>query len=121
MKRGTGIKGIRSISVSDKHFLDKNITILRPLLDWSKDDILSYCTEHSLEYALDPTNDDETTSERNTIRHLLKQHFHTLQRHDSFRTLYDYISLQQDKEHHSIIKNNHSNNIIHCMTSKENV
>ena len=91
MKRGAGMKGITSITVSDPHFLDTDITILRPLITSSKDDILAYCKHYKLDYALDPTNNDTDYSERNMVRKLIAEHFHTPQFTQSRQTLYDHL------------------------------
>lgn len=99
MKRWTGIKGISSITVSDTHFLNKNITILRPLLRHTKQEILDYCKEHKLLYVIDPTNSDIKYSERNAIRKIISENLWTPQFYKSRQILYESIedSLQEQK------------------------
>lgn len=97
MKRGTHINGILNMSVSEPHFLDPHIHIIRPLLAWRKEDILHYCQHHHLEYVNDPSNADPTVSERNDMRLLLQQHFHTSNRHQSWKNVYDSFTIQQKR------------------------
>lgn len=59
--RGSTLKGLCSIpAVRDG--------IIRPLLNCSKDEILAYCKDNSLDYVTDITNSD-TAYSRNRIRH----------------------------------------------------
>lgn len=45
-----------------------NMNIIRPLLDFSKEELLNYCKDNNVPYALDSTN-FELTFERNKIRY----------------------------------------------------
>ena len=63
--RGTGVKGLRGIA-SVKQLSD--IIMLRPLLDFDKQDILNYAREHGLKWVEDPSNQN-TYYKRNAIRH----------------------------------------------------
>ncbi len=61
LSRGSSLRGLCSIpAVRDN--------IIRPLIECSKDEILEYCTENSIEYMTDETNSDVKYS-RNRIRH----------------------------------------------------
>lgn len=63
LMRGTGIKGLTGIpSQRDR--------IVRPLLDWTKADILDYIQEHDLQYVTDSSNLENDVT-RNKIRNLL--------------------------------------------------
>lgn len=62
--RGAGLKGLCGIS-SARPFGTGSLT--RPLLRLTRREILSYCTEHALEYVTDSTNAD-TAYTRNRIR-----------------------------------------------------
>lgn len=63
LMRGTGIKGLTGIPA-------ENGRIVRPLLSWSRNDILAYLQENKLDYITDSSNlEDEAT--RNKIRHQL--------------------------------------------------
>ena len=64
MKRGTGLKGISNITVSDPHFLDSNIIIFRPLITNTKQEIIEYCKHYNIAYVMDPTNSNEDYSEK---------------------------------------------------------
>lgn len=63
LMRGTGIKGLTGIPA-------ENGRIVRPLLSWSRNDILSYLQDNQLDYITDSSNlEDEAT--RNKIRNQL--------------------------------------------------
>ena len=92
MKRGTGLKGISSISISDPHFLDNNITIVRPLITSNKKEIIQYCKKHTIEYVVDPTNQDIHYSERNAIRKIIQKDLWTQQFYNSRQLLYESLT-----------------------------
>lgn len=50
---------------------DGRPTIVRPLLDVTKSDIITYCTTRNITWFEDATNKDPHLTERNTIRHIL--------------------------------------------------
>lgn len=58
----TGYSGIKKISKQDNYY------IIRPLLNYTKEDILSYINKNNIKYFEDYTNND-TTYTRNRIRH----------------------------------------------------
>ncbi|MDD2430260.1 MAG: tRNA lysidine(34) synthetase TilS [Firmicutes bacterium] len=62
--RGSGISGLRGIPKTRK---DEEFYYFRPLLGFSKKDILDYCKSYSLEYVEDETN-FEADYKRNRIR-----------------------------------------------------
>jgi len=65
LTRGAGIKelyGMEEISIR------KNYTVVRPLLNDSKKEILEYLNKHQLNYFYDKSNDDESFT-RNYFRH----------------------------------------------------
>lgn len=51
--RGTGTDGLAGIAYSR---MEKNIMVIRPLLDTWRKDIEAYCSEHSLQPCIDHTN-----------------------------------------------------------------
>ncbi len=61
LTKGTGIKGLRSIS-------SKNNNIIRPLLFAKKEEIETYCAENNIRYRTDQSNFD-TNFLRNKFRH----------------------------------------------------
>jgi len=58
--RGTGIKGLASIP-------ERNGNIIRPMLDFSAEEIRKYARSHNITFAIDCTNDDDSIR-RNKIR-----------------------------------------------------
>lgn len=46
------------------------ITVIRPFIECSKEDVLAYCATHAVPYAIDRSNDDLSFT-RNRIRHVL--------------------------------------------------
>lgn len=64
---GSGAKGLCGISPLRK---EDGITLIRPLLQWEKRDILQYCTAHSIPFVNDPSNEDLSFT-RNRIRHVI--------------------------------------------------
>ncbi len=65
MARGTGLTGLCGIPASRP--LTEGL-VIRPILSMTKDEILGYCREHSLDFMTDETNRDIGYS-RNRIRH----------------------------------------------------
>lgn len=58
--RGTGLKGLASIP-------ERNGNIIRPMLNFSAEEIRNYARQHDIAFAIDYTNDDESIR-RNKIR-----------------------------------------------------
>ena len=89
--RGTGLKGLCGIPKSREN-------ILRPLLDFSKEDILSYCKQNNLPFVTDSTNltDDYT---RNRLRHKVVPVFKSL--NSSFNSNFSRLVelLKQDEDY----------------------
>ncbi len=66
--RGSGIKGLRGMRISSPMPYHEELTLVRPLLNVTRGEILAYCVENRLEYRHDSSNDD-TVHLRNFIRH----------------------------------------------------
>lgn len=69
--RGSGTKGMGGIPPARAIGLAEDgseLTVVRPLLDWTKRDILAACHEMGLDYVTDSTN-EETVYTRNRLRH----------------------------------------------------
>lgn len=49
-----GLAGMRSVQPLEDHRV-----IVRPLLDWSKEDLISICNDNNIPYINDPTNENE--------------------------------------------------------------
>ena len=78
--RGAGTKGLRGMRMSSPMPYHEELTLVRPLLNITRDEILAYCVENRLEYRHDSSNDD-IGHLRNFIRHqivppLLDRHAH---------------------------------------------
>ena len=63
--RGSGISGLCGIAPSRP--FDDGFTLVRPLLECEKEDILDYCKENGIEFVTDSTNLD-TSYQRNAVR-----------------------------------------------------
>lgn len=66
--RGSGLQGLRGIPRMRRLDGDGSITLLRPLLDVSRRDILAFLETHSLSFRVDLSNEDRTLA-RNRLRH----------------------------------------------------
>ncbi len=64
---GAGPKGLCGILPKRK---EGDLTVIRPLLQWSKEEVLAYCGAHGVPYAVDASNEDLSYT-RNRIRHVL--------------------------------------------------
>ncbi len=66
--RGTGTRGLRGLlPVRKWHSANNRLTILRPLLDVSREETADYCRQHHLHPRLDVTNNSLTLT-RNRVR-----------------------------------------------------
>jgi tRNA(Ile)-lysidine synthase len=55
--RGSGTKGLRGLlPVSERQFSGKSVTIIRPLLEISREDTVAYCRRHRLQPRTDASN-----------------------------------------------------------------
>lgn len=70
MFRGSGLKGLRCMSKSGPSWINPDVQLVRPLLDWTKDKILNYAEEYGVVNIYDHSNND-TRFERNWVRHKL--------------------------------------------------
>jgi len=112
ISRGSSLEGYAGIKeVSNK----QNYSIIRPFLEYTKDDLINYNTKHNIKYYIDKTNEN-TKYTRNRFRKLilpiLKNENPNI--HKQFnkysKTLLeynDYINSQIDKLLPTIWKNNH--------------
>lgn len=57
MAKGSGLDGLRGMRAQSRY--NENINLIRPLLDFSKDDLIEYCAEHNVEHVVDPSNKNE--------------------------------------------------------------
>ncbi len=63
--RGAGLSGLTAIKAHSERF---GLTVIRPLLGFSKDSLMKYALEHQLPWLEDDSNQD-TSIRRNFIRH----------------------------------------------------
>ena len=68
--RGSGPKGLRCMTHSSECWFDKSKTVVRPLLDYTKEYLENYAREHNVPWIVDPSNSD-TSYDRNWIRAIL--------------------------------------------------
>lgn len=66
--RGSGLKGLRCMNKSAPSWIDPNVQLLRPLLNWNKERIRNYAEIHNIEHIEDVSNAD-IAFDRNWIRH----------------------------------------------------
>ncbi|MCY4018598.1 MAG: tRNA lysidine(34) synthetase TilS [Chloroflexi bacterium] len=66
--RGSGTKGLRGMQMSSPMPYHEELTLVRPLLNVTRDEIEAYCVENRLAYCHDSSNDDRVHM-RNFIRH----------------------------------------------------
>lgn len=58
LSKGSGLDGLASMQ--DVREYDDTLNLVRPLLNLSKQDLISYCSEHDIPYVEDPSNEDES-------------------------------------------------------------
>lgn len=83
--RGTGRRGLVSMAANPK--------VLRPLLDWTKKDILRYARQQGLEWREDSSNQDEEFL-RNYIRRCVMTRLSVSQRRSIIKNLDDLTALE---------------------------
>lgn len=57
LAKGSGLDGLASMQAL--RFYDDSLQLARPLLDVSKEDLISYCDKNNIPYVLDPSNENE--------------------------------------------------------------
>jgi len=94
LMRGCKLAWLTALPLLDRHFLDPSVTVVRPCIFFSKEQLRTYCDHHWLPYHHDPTNTDTTVSQRNRVRHsmttTLKASLVTLRQ--DLDTMYDLIT-----------------------------
>ena len=109
--RGSNLEGYSGIKTYSKV---KDYTIIRPLLSFTKDDLIKYNKKHSIKYFIDKSNED-TTYTRNRIRKnilpLLKKeksdvHINFLNYSNTLQEYYNYMEDITKEKINKIAKNN---------------
>lgn len=67
--RGTGLRGLSAMASSRPIRAGSDILVVRPLLDFRKDQLVSYLRRREMEFFHDATNDDIHAASRNRVRH----------------------------------------------------
>ena len=102
--RGTGLSGLKGIPRTRE--LDHGISLLRPLLGHSREEVLSYLEQLGQEYFEDSTNQSLDFT-RNRIRHellpLLKENYHAeadraVLRLESLKWLWSFLSICRPRQ-----------------------
>lgn len=111
--RGTGLKGLKGIPYQRENFI-------RPLLKFSRDDIMVYISSNNIKYRTDKSNNDLDYF-RNKIRHKLLPNLKEFNP-NIVETLgsavlaigddYDYISVEAEKKLNLMIEEERADNII---------
>lgn len=96
LNRGAGPQWLLGLWVMTPHFLDHTITIVRPLLFCTKDEIKKECKTNKISYHEDPTNTDITYSERNRMRKILSEYFNTAWFYKSMNQLYQSLEQKEN-------------------------
>ena len=68
--RGSGPKGLRCMKYSSTCWFDERKQVIRPLLDFTKSQLVEYTLAHNIPYITDPSNND-SNYDRNWIRNNL--------------------------------------------------
>ncbi len=68
--RGTGLRGLRGIAPARPLHDDSDLRLLRPLLDYTRDQLREYLQSRGVSWLEDPSNEDRSYR-RNRIRHEL--------------------------------------------------
>jgi tRNA(Ile)-lysidine synthase len=68
--RGAGLKGLAGMSCCQHTIFSEKIRLIRPLLDFKKEEILAYCRDNNLQFLIDESN-YELVYFRNRIRNQL--------------------------------------------------
>lgn len=121
INRGSSIKGYTGINKISKR---DNYNIIRPLLYITKEDILNYCLDNNIPYAVDKSNLDNSYTRnrfRNNILPLLKKennniHLKFLSYSEELDDYYNYV----DKKVRDVYKNVINNNEINTLLLKDN-
>jgi len=71
--RGAGLEGLTGMKVYSISEFNSGIPLIRPLLNTWREEILSYCQSHHLEYKLDETNQSLVYTRSSIRNHLLPE------------------------------------------------
>lgn len=106
IRRGCNTQWLLWLETTKSHFLNSNITIVRPLLWLSKSNIIQECWDLKIPYHNDPSNYDITYSQRNIMRHTINEIFNTKWFYNSMK--YFYSTIEKDAKKNEIFKKNNN-------------
>ncbi len=111
MLRGCDLKGFLAMQKQSSHHL-LSCQVLRPLLDFTKNEIQNYCDENKIPYVIDQTNNNSEVSLRNKLRNEIFPQINHLANKNTTETSTFFESLKNiytslDTQKH--INNNNSN------------
>lgn len=111
--RGSGLSGMRSIPSKRKNFI-------RPLLPFSRRDILYYLKSHRIKFVIDSSNND-TKYFRNKIRHIILPKLLEFNPNLSstvaanveiLSTDYEYVRREAEKKYQSLVQRKSNNRVV---------
>lgn len=118
--RGCGLEWFKSMQAKENHHILKK-TILRPLINLSKDEISNLCNKNKIPYVRDETNSDPDTSLRNHLRLKIfpqlyeisnKKAEHSNTFIKSFQKIYE--NLDEEKDTHNIFEKTNNSPYRNC-------
>ncbi len=98
MLRGTAVRGMTGIPpVRDFPVGDRTVSLVRPLLTMTKEDLLAFCAQHGLSYVTDSTNAIPDAT-RNLLRTVVLPAAKTVNPHftDALLSLSDALAADED-------------------------
>lgn len=93
--RGCGVNGIQWMQIEQTHYIDPDITVVRPLLFLEKKTIREECHRKNIPYYEDHTNTDPLVSQRNYIRGIMDS---IPQKENIVRSIQNLYTFLDDKE-----------------------
>lgn len=114
--RGSTLKGYSGFSKVVKL---KNCTILRPLIDITKDEIIEYNNQNKIEYVIDTSNDKEVYTRNRFRKHILpflkKEDKNIHLKFYKFSKIINDYSEYIDREVNKIMSNIYLNNVLNII------
>ncbi len=96
MRRGASLNGMRGMQIVQPSWFSADMTLFRPLLTTTREEILTQVTNKKIPHFMDPTNVDPTISQRNKLRNdimpwLLNEEQQPTNFLSSMQQLFDYL------------------------------
>lgn len=74
LSRNPSLKGVSSLTNKERYIKEFNLHIIRPLLNWTKEETTKYCNDNNIDYHQDPYN-KELNIPRCRVRHNILPEF----------------------------------------------